>query len=417
MKKICVVGLGYIGLPTAAMFASRGHEVVGIDVNPAIVESLNRGRAHFDEPDLEMLVTAATQTGRFRAMVAPSEEADVFVIAVPTPFHNGHEPNLTYVDAATRSISGLVKVDDIIILESTSPVGTTERIREQLSEMRPDLRLPRLGEVGNPGEVRIAHCPERILPGQMIRELVSNDRIVGGLSELCAIAARDVYDSFVKGQSFLTDCRTAEFVKLIENSFRDLNIAFANELSMICEHLDLDVWEAIKLANKHPRVNILEPGPGVGGHCIAVDPWFIINSAPEQSKLIRQAREVNLHKTEHVIRQVVKLSARFREPVIACFGATYKSDVEDLRESPALEIIKELGGKPDHKILVCDPLISALPAPMNGMANIQLVDADAARNEADIVIFLVGHRQFQRLDPNLFLHKIVVDTIGLLSKR
>lgn len=417
MRKICVIGLGYIGLPTAAMFASRGHEVIGIDVNPAIVDSLNAGRAHFEEPDLEMLMKAATTTGRFRAMLKPTEQADVFIIAVPTPFRDGFKPDLSYVDAATDSIAGVLKDNDIVILESTSPVGTTERIRERIIAARPDLRLPRFKDVGTAGEIRLSHCPERILPGQMVRELVANDRIIGGMTEMCAEAAQDVYDSFVKGQSFLTDCRTAEFVKLIENSYRDVNIAFANELSLICDHLNLDVWEAIKLANKHPRVSILNPGPGVGGHCIAVDPWFVIDSAPDQAQIIRRARDVNLSKTEHVIEHIRKLASRFREPVIACLGVTYKNDVEDMRESPALEIVEALARDEANKILVCDPVIRGLPKSLAGHDNVRLVTVDVAREEADIVCFLVGHRPFLRLNPKLFLNKVVVDTVGVLANR
>ncbi|SDG73016.1 UDP-N-acetyl-D-mannosamine dehydrogenase [Bosea robiniae] len=416
-KKICVVGLGYIGLPTAAMFASRGHEVVGVDINPDVVESLNAGRAHFEEPDLGMLMAAAAQTGRFRATLGAQESADVYILAVPTPFKDGNKPDMSYVDAATDSIIPLLKADDIVILESTSPVGTTERICDRICAARADLRTPRFKEAGSPGQLRIAHCPERILPGQMIRELVANDRVVGGISEMCADAARSVYDSFVKGQTFLTDSRTAEFVKLIENSYRDVNIAFANEMSMICDHLDLDVWEAINLANKHPRVSILRPGPGVGGHCIAVDPWFVIDSAPEQSRVIRQSREVNLEKTRYVTEKIEKAASRFRDPVIACLGVTYKNDVEDLRESPALEIIGHLAANSQQKILVCDPMVKVLPSSLADHANVSLVDLDTARAEADIIVCLVGHRAFQRLDPKLFFNKVVIDTIGLMYDR
>ena len=414
MKKVCVVGLGYIGLPTAAMFASRGHEVVGVDINPKVINSLNAGKAHFKEPELELLLAAATQTGRFQAKDKPSP-ADVFILAVPTPFSEGRKPDLSYVDAATDSIASIVEPGNVVILESTSPVGTTERMRERLAKARLDLDLPTLGGSSNPNQVRIAHCPERILPGRMVHELVANDRIIGGLTDACAKASWEIYQTFVKGEGFLTDCRTAEFVKLIENSFRDVNIAFANELSMICDYLDLDVWKAIALANKHPRVSILTPGPGVGGHCIAVDPWFIVDSAPEQSELIHKARTVNLHKTEHTIAKIEKAARRFREPIIACFGLTYKNDVEDLRESPALEIAEHLAASDDIRLMVCEPLIDDLPISLQGKERVQLVDVATACRDADILVFLVGHRQFRNFDPKTFLNKVVIDTIGLLS--
>lgn len=417
MSKVCVVGLGYIGLPTASMLASSGHEVVGFDVREDVVRMINEGRSHFKEPDLDMLLAAAVNTGRLVAKNTPVE-ADFFIIAVPTPFKDNKKPDMSYVDSATDMIIPFLRPGSAIILESTSPVGTTERIAERIGEKRGDLYLPRYkDEEEVAGQLYISHCPERILPGQMVRELVSNDRIIGGMTDYCAQKAFELYDTFVKGTSFTTDCRTAEFVKLVENSYRDVNIAFANELSLICERLNVDVWKAIDLANKHPRVSILKPGPGVGGHCIAVDPWFIVDSAPEESKLIKLAREVNDNKTHHVLERVTKLASRFREPVVACYGVTYKPDVDDLRESPALEIVERLVRDTTARVIVCDPMIKELPKALTkfGSNRLSLADAETARREADICVFLVGHRKFRSLQANAFLNKVVVDTIGLLN--
>jgi UDP-N-acetyl-D-mannosaminuronic acid dehydrogenase len=414
MSKICVLGLGYIGLPTASMLASAGHEVVGCDINAAIVASINSGKSHFDEPDLEMLLAAAIKTERLRAQSTPSE-ADYFIIAVPTPFMDGKRPDMQFVDASARSIAPLLRPGDTIILESTSPVGTTERIAAMLAGARPDLHFPRhTDETSPPGHVRLAHCPERILPGNMVRELVTNDRVIGGMTEACAEAAAKLYATFVRGDVFLTDCRTAEFVKLVENSYRDVNIAFANELSLIADRLDIDIWHAIELANKHPRVSILSPGPGVGGHCIAVDPWFVVDSAPDESRLIRTAREINDGKARYVFERIAKSMHRLRNPVVACYGLTYKPDVDDTRESPALEIVQHLAEKTDARLLVCEPNLEALPPGLAATGRVELCDIDAARIAADIVVFLVAHRQFRKINPNQFLSKIVIDTVGLM---
>ena len=416
MSTVCVVGLGYIGLPTAAMMASAGHVVVGCDVNPAVVAKINEGLAHFREPDLDMLLAAAVNTGRIEARLQPVE-ADYYIIAVPTPFMEGKKPDMTYVDKATDSIAPFLRAGCTVILESTSPVGTTERIAARLAAARTDLAFPRYkDEDTRDGQVHVVHCPERILPGQMVRELVSNDRIIGGMTEACAAKADELYESFVKGTSFITDCRTAEFVKLIENSYRDVNIAFANEVSLICDRLEIDVWSAIALANKHPRVSILTPGPGVGGHCIAVDPWFIVDSAPEQSRLIRAAREINDGKTAYVFDRIIAAAGRFRQPVVACFGVAYKPDVDDLRESPAMEIVCRLLAETKFKVLVCEPMIKALPKKLESHPRVRLVDPDTARQDADIVTFLVGHKKFQKLLPTKFLDKVVIDTIGLMSR-
>lgn len=413
--KICVIGLGYIGLPTAAMLASRGHEVVGVDVNEAVIAAVAAGHAHFQEPDLQMLLSAAVQTGRLRATGQP-EAADFFIVAVPTPVEPGGAPDMSYVEAATRSIAPVIETGATIILESTSPVGSTERVADTIREARPDLRVPRYKDDMSDCDISVCHCPERILPGQMVRELVSNDRIIGGLTEACGQKAIGLYQEFVTGTCYLTDSRTAELVKLSENAFRDVNIAFANELSMVCDRLDVDVWAVRELANRHPRVNILEPGAGVGGHCIAVDPWFIVSSAPAEARLIRMAREVNDDKPHRIADRVRTLADRFNDAVIACYGLTYKPDVDDVRESPALEIVEQLAADGARRVLVCDPMLKGLPAALKAFPNIRFVDHATAHREADIVAFLVGHRPFRRLDPNQFLNKVVVDAIGLISR-
>lgn len=416
MSKVCVIGLGYIGLPTASMMASAGHHVIGCDTDARIVATINEGHSHFDEPDLDMLLSAAVKTGRLRAQTTPAE-ADFFIIAVPTPFKNGKKPDMSFVDAATESIAPFLRPGDTVILESTSPVGTTERIAATLAARRPDLKFPKLKEQDTGDQyIHVAHCPERILPGDMVRELVTNDRIIGGLTEVCADKCVELYASFVRGMCFLTDCRTAEFVKLVENSYRDVNIAFANELSLISDRLNIDVWHAIELANKHPRVSILSPGPGVGGHCIAVDPWFIIDSAPEESRLVRAAREINDGKSQYVFEQVSKAMQRFRDPVVACYGLTYKPDVEDTRESPALDIVRKLATETSSRILVCEPMLDKLPGKLARINHIELTDADTARREADIVVFLVKHRKFRKLKSTMFLNKVVIDTIGLMHE-
>lgn len=413
--KICVVGLGYIGLPTAAMLASRGHEVVGYDVNERVVAAVNAGQAHFHEPDLQMLLAAAVKTGQLRAESSPVT-ADYYIIAVPTPVRPGGAPDMSYVEKASSAIAPTLKAGSTVILESTSPVGSTEMVAEVLRAARPDLSFPRYKDDMVDADVAVCHCPERILPGQMVRELVQNDRIVGGLTESCARKALELYQEFVTGTCYVTDSRAAELVKLSENAFRDVNIAFANELSMICEKLEVDVWQVRELANKHPRVSILEPGAGVGGHCIAVDPWFIVNSAPDEARLIRMARVVNDDKPHRIVERVTALADRFKNAVVACYGITYKPDVDDLRESPALEIVEALSKVSGLKVLVCEPTLEALPPSLQKQKNVELVDPGRAQRESDIVVFLVGHRQFKRLDPNQFLNKVVVDSIGLISR-
>ncbi|WP_137679386.1 UDP-N-acetyl-D-mannosamine dehydrogenase [Aurantiacibacter suaedae] len=413
--KVCTVGLGYIGLPTAAMLASRGHEVIGLDVKQDVVDLINAGQAHFQEPDLQMLLSAAVETKRLRATTTP-EPAEYFIIAVPTPMVD-QAPDMSFVENAARTIAPVLAKGNVVILESTSPVGSTERLAEIFASERPDLTFPRYRDEDGSADVALCHCPERILPGQMLRELVSNDRIIGGLTIDCANKAARLYQSFVMGTCYVTDSRVAELCKLSENAYRDVNIAFANELSIICDKLGTDVWQVRELANQHPRVNILMPGAGVGGHCIAVDPWFIVDSAPEEARLIRMAREVNDDKPHRVVAQVERLANRFKVPTIACYGITYKPDVDDVRESPALEIVEAVARLEGAQVLVVEPNLSELPNSLADLPNVKLVSADEAREEADIVTFLVSHRQFQRMDADSFLAKAIVDTTGMFSTR
>ena len=330
MKKICVVGLGYVGLPTASLLATKGYEVAGVDVVEAVVDKINSGQVHIVEPDLDVMVKSAVHSGNLKAYTEP-QPADVFIIATPTPFKDDHQPDLSYVVAATKSIASIVKEGDLVILESTSPVGTTKRIHQILIEARPEL-----------SHLHVCHCPERVLPGRILLELVENDRVLGGIDDASTRCAEEFYQKFVRGELLTTDSNTAELAKLVENTSRDVNIAFANELSVICHKLSVDVWELIELANRHPRVNILRPGPGVGGHCIAVDPWFIVSSAPEESQLVQTARKINDAKPGWVLERVAEKATRFKDPVIACLGLSYKPDIDDLRESPALSITRKL---------------------------------------------------------------------------
>ena len=410
-RKLCVMGLGYIGLPTASLLASKGFQVHGVDVNAHVVDTINQGRIHIRQPELDILVKSAVQRGRLNAGTSPLT-ADVFIIAVPTPFKGNYEPDLAYVESATRAIAPCLVPGNLVILESTSPVGTTELIAQWLSEERPDLNLRGANGNGAQPDIHIAHCPERVLPGQIIRELVDNDRIVGGIDENSTEVAADFYRQFVAGQVLTTNARTAEMAKLTENTFRDVNIALANELSLISEKLSIDVWELIQLANHHPRVNILNPGPGVGGHCIAVDPWFIVHTAPQQAKLIRAAREVNTDKPEHVIEKVKVRAARIQSPTIACFGLAYKPDIDDLRESPALYIAKQLSEAGIGRILAVEPHIDTLPKSF-AESTVDLCDQETALAQADIILGLVGHRQFKKLSPQVLQEKIVIDSCGV----
>ena len=410
-SRVSVIGLGYIGLPTAAVIASRGVDVLGVDVSEHAVNTINQGKIHIVEPDLDMLVQAAVTTGKLKASLSP-EPADAFMIAVPTPFKDNKSPDLSYIRTAVENIAPVISKGNLIVLESTSPVGTTDQISAWLAELRPDLVMPH--QDPDKADVYIAHCPERVLPGRVLQELVSNDRIIGGITERCAARAVDLYHLFVRGECLLTSARTAEMAKLTENSFRDVNIAFANELSMICDHLKINVWELIKLANRHPRVNILSPGPGVGGHCIAVDPWFIVDSAPEQAQIIRKAREINDSKPHYVADKIKLAADQFKKPVIACLGLAFKADIDDLRESPALDIAMSLIGDNVGEILLVEPNIKQLPAKYAAHAS-KLTPLPQALERANILVVLVDHKQFKTLHPADVATKVVIDTRGIFG--
>lgn len=410
MTTVCVVGLGYIGLPTAAALATRGVEVVGVDVRPDVVEAITRGEAPFVEPDLAVAVSGAVAMGRLRATTTP-EPADAFVVAVPTPAREDHSADLSFVEAAARAIAPVLEPGNLVVLESTSPPGTTRQLSEWLAAARPELSFPH--QVRDGADIAVAHCPERVLPGRIMIEIVTNDRVVGGISPRCAERARDLYQIFTQGRILLTDATTAEMAKLSENAFRDVNIAFANELSMVCDHLGVDVHEVVELANRHPRVSILQPGPGVGGHCIAVDPWFIVSAAPDQARLIRLAREVNDAKPGYVVDEVATTAARFRDPVIACLGLSFKANVDDLRESPALHITTELARRDTGRLLVVEPHVDTLPDALTDTGNAKLVDLPAAIAEADLVVLLVDHDDFRGVKRAALRGKVVFDTRGL----
>ncbi len=415
MKKACVLGLGYIGLPTASLLATKGFMVHGVDVNEKVVESINQGEIHFYEPDLDILVKSAVKS---HSLVASSEpvSADVFIIAVPTPFGENHVPDISHVESAVQAMAPHLEPGNLVILESTSPVGMTEKIAEWLQELRPDLVIPYGDEIENTAidykrRVFLAHCPERVLPGQILRELIDNDRIVGGIDKSSAAKARAFYEIFVKGEIIQTSARTAELCKLAENAFRDVNIAFANEISLICDRVDVNVWELVELTNRHPRVNILQPGPGVGGHCIAVDPWFIAHAAPEESKLIRTARSVNDSKPHQVVAKIEQAATKFKRPVIACFGLAFKADIDDLRESPAVEIARLLAKKQVGKIVAVEPNIDKLPSSLTKLG-IELADLQSSLREADILVLLVNHKQFNHVDREMLKRKVIIDTRG-----
>lgn len=395
-SKICVVGLGYIGLPTASLLGTKGYDVLGVDVSEDVVATINRGEIHIVEPDLDLLVKSAVNSGKLKAAKEPAA-ADIFIIAVPTPFQEGYKPNLSYVEAATRAISPHLQPGNLVILESTSPVGTTqEHVADILAQDGHDIE----------NDIYVAHCPERVLPGRILIELIQNDRIVGGINSQSTKVAASFYREFVSGQVLETTAKTAELSKLTENSFRDVNIAFANELSFICDKEQIDVWELIRLANHHPRVNILQPGPGVGGHCIAVDPWFIIDRAGDDAKLIRTAREVNDAKPKWVIEKALAKAEKFKRPTIACLGLAFKADVDDLRESPAMEIVRDLKQRDIADLLICEPNIEK-------HEEFQLCKFQEAIEQADIVLILVDHKEFKTLTSSSLIEKIVIDTRGI----
>lgn len=417
IKRIVVMGLGYVGLPTAAVFASRRIEVLGVDVNQRAVDTINQGRVHIVEPSLDIVVRATVTEGYLRAATQP-EPADAFLIAVPTPFKDDKVPDLSFVEAAARSLAPVLQPGNLVVLESTSPVGTTESLCQWLAEERPDLTFPL--QHAEHSDIRVAHCPERVLPGQVIKELVENDRVIGGITPACAEVATLLYKQVVQGECVTTNARTAELAKLTENSFRDINIAFANELSLICDHLDINVWEMIRLANRHPRVNILQPGAGVGGHCIAVDPWFIAHSAPEQARLIRTARDINDHKPDWVmnrVRQAVEAIEREHpekqrsDIIVACLGVAFKPDIDDLRESPALRItqgIAQLG----CQVQVVEPNVAELPPSLQA-PNIQQVNMLQVLQTADVTCVLVRHASFMEIRSLLQQVDGLIDVVGL----
>lgn len=399
-KRISVVGLGYIGLPTAAMFASRKIEVVGVDINRHTVDTINRGEVHIVEPDLDLMVRAVVKEGFLRATTIP-EPAEAFLIAVPTPFKGkDHEPDLKFIKAAALAIAPVLEPGNLVVLESTSPVGATEQMSEWLADARPDLSFPQTA--GEASDIRVAHCPERVLPGKVLQELISNDRVIGGMTPLCSAQAARLYKIFVSAECVIASGpRAAELAKLTENSFRDVNIALANELSMICDDLDMDVWEVIRLANRHPRVNLLQPGPGVGGHCIAVDPWFIVSSAPDRARLIRTAREVNDSKSDWVMEKIRSTIATYlmahpeksaSDVVLCVYGLAFKPDIDDLRESPALRIVTQLSIEHPGTLLAVEPNIAKIP---DGLNQAELVSLNDAQERADIHIYLVAHNEFK----------------------
>ncbi len=396
-QKICVIGLGYIGLPTASLLATKGFNVTGVDVSQKVVDTINRGEIHIVEPDLDILVKSAVNSGNLSASLEPVE-ADIFILAVPTPFKEKKQPDLSYIEDATKSITPYIKKGNLIILESTSPIGTTEEV------VATQLRQAGLN-VGT--DVLVAHCPERVLPGRILVELIENDRVVGGVNEESTQAAVAFYETFVRGDVLATTAKTAEMVKLTENSFRDVNIAFANEISMIAESEGINTWEVVELANRHPRVNILQPGPGVGGHCIAVDPWFIVSRSPAHSRLIRTAREVNDAKPEWVLEQVRKHANKFKNPVIGCLGLAFKADVDDLRESPACAIVDVLHDEKVGELVICEPNLSQHD-------KYELYSIDEVVAAADIILVLVNHKQFSILNAVTLKEKLVIDTRGVI---
>jgi len=406
---VAVIGLGYIGLPTAAVLADRGVSVTGVDVNPATVEAVSSGRTPLVEPDLGAVVERAVRGGCLSASTSVPE-ADAYVIAVPTPFLPDRSADLSYVMSAVEAIAPRIRPGAVVVLESTSPPGTTRRVSHRLGELRPDLAWPHTSAAP---DVHVAHCPERVLPGKIMVEMLANDRLVGGLTPACAEAAASLYRVFCDGEILLTDAASAELAKLVENAYRDVNIAFANELSMVCDDLGMDVWEVIRLANHHPRVSILTPGPGVGGHCIAVDPWFVVAAAPESARLMRTAREVNDDKPGWIAGQVVESAHARPGASVACLGLAYKADIEDLRGSPAVEIVEQVATKlSGTEVLVCEPYVAALPPRLAALPNVRQVGLEEALG-AEVVALLVDHHQFRSVPGERLEGKAVHDTRGI----
>ncbi len=419
-ERISMIGLGYIGLPTAAIFAAYGNRVIGVDVSPYVVDTINAGQIHIVEPELDGIVHKAVNDGTLHATLVP-EPADAFIIAVPTPFKENYEPDLSYIRSAITLIAPVLSAGNLVILESTSPIGATRQMAEWLADARPDLSFPQTA--GDAADVQIAHCPERVLPGHVVRELIENDRIIGGMSTRASEMATALYKLVVQGDCIATDAETAEMCKLVENSSRDVQIAFANELSVICDRFDINVWELIALANRHPRVNILQPGAGVGGHCIAVDPWFIVASAPEDARLIRTAREGNdakptwvVDKGKSAILEVLSAdpTRAMSDITVACLGLTFKPDIDDLRKSPALEITRAFG-QLGCQVLAVEPHIRTPPPELQDLP-VHLVDLNRALETADVICLLVKHSAFAEIDAQIPEHTQVIDVVGLCSK-
>ena len=412
LQRVCVIGLGYVGLPTAVILAHNGVEVIGVDIDTERVTAINAGEAPIVEPDLAEMLRVAVTAGKLQARDQP-QAADAFIITVPTPFKEDHEPDLRFLEAAADSLAPVLGVGNLVIVESTSPVGTTEMLCARLGAARADLTFP--DTAGEASDVRVAYSPERVLPGRILVELVANDRVVGGMTPACANAATSLYQIFLEGKCDLTDARTAELVKLTENAYRDLNIAFANELSLVCDTLEIDPWKTIELANQHPRVDILQPGPGVGGHCIAVDPWFIVKSAPIATPLIETARQVNDAKPAWVAGQA--LSAAAGEAAIACLGLAYKADIDDLRESASISVVVQLQQSFDGRILVVEPHISTLPPELAKHTGTELVDLETALRDAGVVVLLTDHRVFRELERDRLTGKSIIDTRGIWRRK
>lgn len=396
-KQVCVIGLGYVGLPTSAIIASKKIKTIGYDINPKVIEIINKGDIHIVEPDLKGLVNYVV-TNKYLIASNEPKSSDIYIISVPTPIDENKRPDITYVENAIEKIIPILKKGDLIIIESTCPVGTTQKMYKKICDIRPELK----------DNLYVAYCPERVLPGNVLSELVNNDRIIGGINEASADYAGKFYSFIIKGNIYKTNDITAELCKLTENAYRDVNIAFANELSMICDDLNINVWELIELANKHPRVNILQPGPGVGGHCIAVDPWFIIHSTPALSKLMRTAREVNDFKRDWVINKIESVAKKLEKPIIGCLGITYKANIDDIRESPSLYIVERLI-KMNYQVLVCDPYAEKKVSNKNFV----FVNIDELIEKANIIVTLVEHKEFFSISKGRVKEKIVIDIKGI----
>lgn len=409
---VCVIGLGYVGLPTAAVLASRGLKVTGVDVNANTVDTINAGRPHIVEPDLDMVVHGAVSKGWLTASTTP-EPADAFIIAVPTPFDDAHEPDLTFLKQATNSLAPKLSKGNLVVVESTVPVGATAKVGAWLADARPDLVFPDGSSEQSSYDVFIAHSPERVLPGRVLLELVRNDRVIGGLGPQCAKKTAELYATVVEGELHLTNAATAELVKLSENAYRDVNIAFANELANVSEPLGINVRDVIALANHHPRVNILSPGPGVGGHCIAVDPWFIVSTAPDRTALIKTAREVNDARPNTIAQQIANSPAGKAGMAIACLGLSYKADIDDLRESPSVQVVRALSSILDNEILVVEPHVDQLPPQLKTVENVQLVELGPALEKAGCIALLTDHKAFSSISPEQLEGKSLIDTRGV----